>query len=95
MARDRVLAAAGATAPTRDRLDLQVVQNVIGRSAGEVIKDPAQVGGWPELRSGRVLAHTMATACRTSGNARTAAIRAPSMPRRMSMATAGQTWRSI
>lgn len=50
---DRVLANAGATAPRRDRLDQQVVEDVIGRT-GKVINDPAEVGGWPELRSGSV-----------------------------------------
>jgi pectate lyase len=50
---ERVLASAGATAPRRDRLDQQVVEDVIGR-AGRVISNPAEVGGWPELRSGPV-----------------------------------------
>jgi hypothetical protein len=50
---ERVLASAGATAPRRDRLDQQVVRQVIAR-IGKVIDDPAEVGGWPELRSGAV-----------------------------------------
>jgi pectate lyase len=50
---ERVLASAGATAPRRDRLDQQVVGEVIART-GKVIDDPAEVGGWPELRSGAV-----------------------------------------
>jgi hypothetical protein len=48
---ERVLASAGATAPSRDHLDRQVVEDVIGR-AGTVISDPAEAGGWPALRSG-------------------------------------------
>jgi hypothetical protein len=46
-----VLAHAGATAPARDRLDRQVVEEVVGRS-GRVISDPADAGGWPELQAG-------------------------------------------
>jgi hypothetical protein len=52
---ERVLAGAGATAPRRDRLDRQVVEDVLGRT-GKVINHPAEVGGWPELASGPVLA---------------------------------------
>lgn len=48
---ERVLANAGATAPTRDRLDRQVIEDVINRT-GHVSGDPADVGGWPSLRSG-------------------------------------------
>lgn len=50
---ERVLANAGATAPRRDRLDRQVVEDVVRRT-GKVISDPAEVGGWPDLRSGPV-----------------------------------------
>jgi pectate lyase len=46
-----VLVHAGATVPTRDALDRQVVQDVIDRT-GHVISDPAEVGGWPSLGSG-------------------------------------------
>jgi pectate lyase len=51
----RVLASAGATAPRRDPLDARVIQEVTNRT-GHVINDPAEVGGWPALRSGPVLA---------------------------------------
>jgi pectate lyase len=47
---ERVLAQAGAIAPTRDRLDQQVIEDVINRT-GRIINDPAEVGGWPNLRS--------------------------------------------
>jgi len=50
---ERVLASAGATAPRRDALDQKVVEDVIKRT-GRVIDDPAEVGGWPLLRSGPV-----------------------------------------
>jgi hypothetical protein len=50
---ERVLANAGATLPTRDRLDRQVVEDVINRT-GHVIGDPADAGGWPSLSSGPV-----------------------------------------
>jgi len=50
---ERVLAHAGATAPRRDRLDRQVVEDVINRT-GHVINDPAGAGGWPSLSSGPV-----------------------------------------
>jgi hypothetical protein len=51
VALERVLAQAGAIAPARDRLDRQAVEDVINRT-GQVIDDPAKVGGWPDLRSG-------------------------------------------
>lgn len=47
----RVLEGAGATAPARDALDRRVIEEVRGRT-GRVINDPAEVGGWPELRAG-------------------------------------------
>jgi hypothetical protein len=50
---ERVLANAGATAPTRDRLDRQVVEDVINET-GHIINDPAEAGGWPSLSSGPV-----------------------------------------
>jgi pectate lyase len=50
---ERVLASAGATAPSRDRLDRHLIKDVVRRTGG-VISDPATVGGWPELRSGPV-----------------------------------------
>jgi len=50
---ERVLASAGATAPRRDALDQQAVDDVIDRT-GHVIDDPTEVGGWPLLRSGPV-----------------------------------------
>jgi hypothetical protein len=51
VALERVLAQVGATAPMRDRLDRQAVDDVINRT-GQVIDDPAEAGGWPDLRSG-------------------------------------------
>ena len=48
-----VLANAGATAPRRDPLDRQVVEDVINRT-GHVVGDPAEAGGWPSLSSGPV-----------------------------------------
>jgi pectate lyase len=50
---ERVLANAGATSPTRDRLDRQVIEDVINRT-GHIIGDPADAGGWPSLSSGPV-----------------------------------------
>jgi hypothetical protein len=52
---ERVLARAGATAPARDSLDRRVIDDVVNRT-GHVIDDPAEVGGWPALRSGPALA---------------------------------------
>jgi pectate lyase len=52
---ERVLASAGATAPRRDLADLRVIEEVMSRT-GHVINDPAEVGRWPDLRSGPVLA---------------------------------------
>ena len=48
---ERVLADAGATAPTRDPLDRQVVADVLNRT-GHVVGDPAEAGGWPSLGAG-------------------------------------------
>jgi pectate lyase len=50
---ERVLAQAGATAPRRDALDRQAVEDVRNRS-GHVVDDPAAAGGWPSLSSGPV-----------------------------------------
>jgi pectate lyase len=52
---ERVLASAGATAPRRDSLDSRVIEEVMSRT-GQVINDPAEVGGWPALRPDPVLA---------------------------------------
>ena len=48
---ERVLGNAGATAPARDSLDRQVIEDVINRT-GHVISDPAEAGGWPTLSTG-------------------------------------------
>lgn len=56
-----VLAAAGATLPRRDSVDARVVDDVrLGRATfGDgIIDTPAQVGGWPELRSAPAPADT-------------------------------------
>ena len=50
---DHVLANAGATAPRRDDLDRQVVEDVVKRT-GHVVSDPADAGGWSVLRPGPV-----------------------------------------
>ncbi|MGH6897121.1 MAG: hypothetical protein ACREJ5_11335 [Geminicoccaceae bacterium] len=52
-ARDVVLANAGATRPARDALDRRAIEDVINR-AGRVVDQPAEAGGWPDLRSGPV-----------------------------------------
>jgi hypothetical protein len=52
---ERVLAQAGASLPRRDAVDERVIASVrTGRTAfGDgIIKAPADVGGWPEYRSG-------------------------------------------
>ena len=51
VALERVLAHVGATAPARDALDRQAVEDVINRT-GHVVDNPAEAGGWPALRSG-------------------------------------------
>ncbi len=48
----QVLANAGATLPIRDAVDQRIIQDVID-GTGSMIDDPAQVGGWPELASGK------------------------------------------
>jgi pectate lyase len=48
-----VLANAGAIAPSRDALDRRAVDDLRHRT-GSVISDPAEVGGWRQLRSGPV-----------------------------------------
>jgi len=51
VAYDQVLANAGATLPLRDVVDWQIVADVIS-GGGKIIKEPADVGGWPELAAG-------------------------------------------
>jgi pectate lyase len=46
----RVLAHAGATLPRRDAADRRILDSVCDRTGG-IINSPADVGGWPELRS--------------------------------------------
>ncbi len=50
---ETVLAKAGATLPKRDAVDARVIESVrTGKVAGEdgIIKDPAEVGGYPEYK---------------------------------------------
>ncbi|MCE7981963.1 MAG: pectate lyase [Caldilinea sp. CFX5] len=47
----QVLANAGATLPMRDSVDHRIVQEVMN-GTGQIIDDPAQVGGWPAIASG-------------------------------------------
>lgn len=47
----QVLANAGATLPMRDSVDHRIVQEVIN-GTGQIIDDPAQVGGWPVIAGG-------------------------------------------
>lgn len=49
LAYDAVLERAGATRPTRDDVDLRMVEAVRTRSGQLLKNDPAKVGGWPEL----------------------------------------------
>lgn len=49
---EQVLARAGATQPMRDAVDNRII-NDIKNSTGRIIDDPANVGGWPVLSSGR------------------------------------------
>ncbi len=51
VARERVLAGAGATLPRRDLVDVRLSEEV-QRGAGQWVDDPEEVGGWPLLRSG-------------------------------------------
>jgi hypothetical protein len=46
----QVLEKAGCTLPWRDAVDERIVESVRNRT-GHVIDSPAEVGGWPELRS--------------------------------------------
>ncbi|MFC6487606.1 pectate lyase [Nitratireductor sp. GCM10026969] len=48
---DDVLVGAGATKPTRDAVDLRMVDAVRTRSGGLLKTHPEKVGGWPELVS--------------------------------------------
>jgi hypothetical protein len=52
-----VLACAGASLPKRDPVDIRVIESVrTGKPTFKegIIKSPADVGGWPEYKSGRV-----------------------------------------
>lgn len=46
-----VLANAGATLPTRDTVDNRII-NDVRNSTGNLISNPSQVGGWPNLSGG-------------------------------------------
>ncbi|HUG93493.1 MAG TPA: hypothetical protein VML55_21820 [Planctomycetaceae bacterium] len=48
---DRVLAEAGCTRPVRDAVDQRIVQDV-RQQRTRLIRDPSEVGGWPELATG-------------------------------------------
>jgi pectate lyase len=48
---DRVLNGVGAISPQRDTADQRIVQSVRD-SAGKIINDPSEVGGWPQLAPG-------------------------------------------
>jgi len=50
---ERVLADVGATRPVRDAVDARLVSHVRNR-AGAIIDSQAQVGGWPDMKSGVV-----------------------------------------
>ncbi|MBM3334777.1 pectate lyase [Candidatus Sumerlaeota bacterium] len=47
-----VLQSAGCTLPLRDAVDERIVADVRSRQT-RVISDPSEVGGWPDLRSGK------------------------------------------
>lgn len=47
----QVLADAGVTVPMRDAVDKRLVDEVINRT-GQLLNDPSEVGGWPELEMG-------------------------------------------
>ena len=47
----QVLASAGCTLPVRDAVDQRIVDDVMAERV-RVIRDPAEVGGWPQLKSG-------------------------------------------
>ena len=48
---EAVLANAGATLPMRDEVDERIVNDVMN-GTGQIIDDPSEVGGWPELPTG-------------------------------------------
>ncbi len=50
-AMERVLSEAGAILPTRDAVDLRIVEDV-KRGTGSIINSPADVGGYPALATG-------------------------------------------
>jgi pectate lyase len=50
-ARERVLAEAGCTLPSRDAVDLRIIEDVRAERT-RTVNDPAEVGGWPELSRG-------------------------------------------
>lgn len=47
----QVLQQAGVTKPQRDSVDARIVQDVLN-GTGQIIDDPSQVGGWPQLAAG-------------------------------------------
>ena len=51
VAYDQVLANAGATLPLRDVVDWRIVADVVS-GGGNIITDPSDVGGWPQLAAG-------------------------------------------
>lgn len=57
VARERVLAGAGATLPRRDRADMRLMEE-IRNGTGRIIDSPADVGGWPELAAAEAPADT-------------------------------------
>ncbi len=48
---EEVLAGAGCTRPMRDQVDERIVADVLARRT-RLIRDPAEVGGWPDLPPG-------------------------------------------
>ncbi len=50
---EKVLASAGATVPRRDSYDARIV-NDVKNGTGRSINNEAEVGGWPELKSGEL-----------------------------------------
>ncbi|HEY6167829.1 MAG TPA: hypothetical protein VI454_07305, partial [Verrucomicrobiae bacterium] len=46
----KLLAQAGATLPRRDTADTRIIES-IRSGTGKIINSPAEVGGWPELKS--------------------------------------------
>ncbi len=47
-----VVAGAGATRPRRDAVDTRIVSETKNRTGKLVLRDPAEVGGWPDLSGG-------------------------------------------